>query len=183
VRLLWTTGYFSCPFQTRSCKVPVLLGRAPLRREFCAGAYAVFPKPFTAIAILIMFIIPFPSRPHLESRSIFVEGLFLHELRSNAREKEGVLWRLVSTIKTNLISIDPYLIVICVQYVLMVVFGFRLFSGFMGLLVEFLWLFVPIFVISTTCSWWFYRNTSTPSTGVIFNTLLLAWTAAVVFPF
>jgi hypothetical protein len=55
--------------------------------------------------------------------------------------------------------------------------------GMVGFLMEFLWLFVPIFAISTACSWLFYRNTSSIGLDVIFNALIFAWVAAVVFPF
>jgi hypothetical protein len=49
--------------------------------------------------------------------------------------------------------------------------------------VEFLWLMTPIFAITTFCSIYLYRRTGSLTAGAVFNTLMLAWIAAVVFPF
>jgi len=69
------------------------------------------------------------------------------------------------------------------NYVPSVIADVRLLPTFAGFLVEFVWGIIPVFVISTVCSWWFYRNNSTIGTGVIFNALLFAWTSVGVFPF
>ena len=112
-----------------------------------------------------------------------VDGLFLHGVRTGEDETGGVRRAFCGLGKVVLMKVVPYLLVIVFQYVPFVVFGVPLLGGFAGLLVEFLWLFVPIFVISTVCSWWFHRYTGTIGLGVMFNTLIFAWMAAVVFPF
>jgi len=47
---------------------------------------------------------------------------------------------------------------------------------------EFLWGVMALFIISTACSWWFHRRTSSVGMGAIFNALLFAWSAASIFP-
>lgn len=112
----------------------------------------------------------------------FVEGLFLHRLRKR-NQRTGVLFEIQDVLKVIMIKVGPFVALICLQYLPWVLLGFPLFPGMVGFLMEFLWLFVPIFAMSTACSWWFYRNTSSIGLGVIFNALIFAWVAAVVFPF
>ena len=112
----------------------------------------------------------------------FVEGLFLHRLRKG-NQRTGVLFEIQDVLKVIMIKVGPFVALICLQYLPWVLLGFPLFPGMVGFLMEFLWLFVPIFAISTATSWWFYRNTSSIGLGVIFNALIFAWVAAVVFPF
>jgi dienelactone hydrolase len=113
----------------------------------------------------------------------FCEGLLLHELRNNGSGLNRGVGRFRSALKVVLIKVTPYAALILLQYVPWVLFGFPVFPSYVGFLVEFLWLLVPVFFISTFCSWWFYRITLSIGTGAIFNMLLFAWAAAVIFPF
>jgi dienelactone hydrolase len=112
-----------------------------------------------------------------------VEGLYLHELRGWPLQKQGLLSELLSGSKVVLGKVAPLVAVICLQYVPMVLFNVRIFPSYAGFLVEFLWLIIPIFIITTTCSWWLYRNTKSVWSGAAFNALMMAWAASTVFPF
>jgi dienelactone hydrolase len=112
-----------------------------------------------------------------------VEGLYLHEPNYFGITKKGNFDKLRAWTGIVLAKISPFLIIIGVQYLPQLVLGVWVVPGFAGLLVEFLWLIIPIFVLTTTCSWWFHNKTRTIGTGVIFNALILAWMASVVFPF
>lgn len=112
----------------------------------------------------------------------FAEGLFLHELSARQSRKHQVGREVLAMSKAIALKITPYVLVICAQYVPMFLLNFRLFSGFSGFIVMFFWGFVPLFVITTACSWWLYRCSSKIGTGAIFNALLFAWSAAANFP-
>jgi len=112
------------------------------------------------------------------------EGLYLHEFSGKTQQRQQGNWvDLRNCVKTVLIKIAPFLAIICLQYLSKVFFNIWILPGTFGFLVEFLWIIIPIFIINTACSWWFYKNTGRVGTGAVFNALLIAWIASVVFPF
>ena len=111
-----------------------------------------------------------------------VEGLYLHELRQPSWRKSVLLSSVLDLARTVGVKVSPYLAVLLLQYAPFVLFGFQLFPSFAGFLIEFLWLLTPIFVVSTACSWWFFRSTSRIGPGAAFNALIFAWIAASLFP-
>jgi hypothetical protein len=112
------------------------------------------------------------------------EGLYLYEFIDKTQQRQQGNWvDLRNCVKTVLIKIAPFLAVICLQYLPKVFFNVWILQGTFGFLVEFLWLIIPIFIITTVSSWWFYKNTGGVGTGAVFNAILLAWIASVVFPF
>lgn len=109
------------------------------------------------------------------------EGLYLHEF--NYCQIQGSLTDLRDYGKAVFSRIIPFVAVICLQYMPKVLFNIWIMPSFVGFLVECLWLIVPVFIITTTCSWWLYRNTKKVGTGAVFNALMMAWVASIVFPF
>ena len=107
----------------------------------------------------------------------FVEGLYLHVLRKGGSEEYSDLFRVLT------IKLIPYLAVLGIQYVPMYTLNLRLFPGLLGFFLEFIWAIVPLFAISTACSWWLHRVTGRSGAGAIFNSLLIAWVSASLFPF
>jgi uncharacterized protein len=109
------------------------------------------------------------------------EGIYLYAFNtpSNSVRK----WRVLEWMKVVFIKISPFLLIIAIQYFPKVIIDVWILPSFIGFIAEFLWLIIPIFVITTTCGWWFYEKTGKIGTGVVFNTLLLSWITAVVFPF
>ncbi len=111
------------------------------------------------------------------------EGLYLHAPLGLDRPSKGKMAKSIELAEILFAKISPFILIIGLQYLSRLVLGVWLLPGFAGFIVEFLWLIIPIFVITTTCSWWFHIKTGALATGIVFNTLLLAWIAAVVFPF
>jgi pimeloyl-ACP methyl ester carboxylesterase len=112
-----------------------------------------------------------------------VEGLYFYELRGWAWQKQGFVSGLLDCGKVVLGKVVPFVAVICMQYVPIVLFNLWVLPSFVGFLVEFLWLIAPIFIITTICYWWFYRNTKSVWLGALFNALMMAWVASTTFPF
>ena len=86
-------------------------------------------------------------------------------------------------VKAVLISVSPFILFLGVNFLPKVFFDFWVIPSFGGFLIEILWLLIPIFMLATFCSLYFFRQTGNLALGTIFNTLLLAWIAATVFPF
>jgi dienelactone hydrolase len=112
------------------------------------------------------------------------EGLYLHQpCKLRQQQKQVKLFDLREYVSVVIGKTAPFLMVICLQYLPAIVFGFWVFPSFSGFIFEFLWLIVPIFILTTTSSWWFYKKTRRIGLGALFNTLTMAWVAAAVFPF
>jgi hypothetical protein len=111
------------------------------------------------------------------------EGLYFFELGGWAGQKPWLVSGLLGCGKVVVGKVVPFVAVICVQYVPIVLFNLWVFPSFVGFLIEFLWLIVPIFIITTICSWWFFRNTGSVWLGALSNSLMMAWVASTTFPF
>jgi len=110
------------------------------------------------------------------------EGMYLHELQQTKTGKGN--WNGVANYtKVVFAKITPFLILIGLQYLPKLFFNIWVFPSFIGFIAEFLWLIVPIFIITSVSSTWFYKNTRNIATGAVFNTLIIAWITSVVFPF
>jgi hypothetical protein len=109
------------------------------------------------------------------------EGRYLHEL-NNALEKHGISIVFLNYCKAIFGKTVPFLILILLQYLTKVAFGIWLLPSFVGFLIEFLWLIVPIFLITTSFSFWFHNKTWRTAPGALFNALLMSWVASAVFP-
>lgn len=107
----------------------------------------------------------------------YSEGLYLFEIRRGAR------LALFDLLEVWGIKLLPFVAVILLQYGSMYLFDVRLLPGFLGFFVEFLWVIVPLFVITTATSWWFHRLTGKIGMGVLFNSLVISWVSASLFPF
>ncbi|MEM3647097.1 MAG: alpha/beta fold hydrolase [Thermofilum sp.] len=112
----------------------------------------------------------------------YVEGIYLHALRGGSG-KNGFVSEALSMGRTIWIKIAPYVLIMGVQYIPMFLLEVKLLTSFLGFLIEFLPLITVQFIISTACSWWLHRLTSSIVTGTVFNALLFAWVSAGVFPF
>jgi dienelactone hydrolase len=81
------------------------------------------------------------------------------------------------------VTVSPFLLFLALNFLPKTLFDFWIIPSFAGFLIEFLWLMVPIFIITTFCSIYLYNRTKNFVLGTIFNMLILAWIAATVFPF
>jgi dienelactone hydrolase len=130
------------------------------------------PRRVLAFAAFVPFFLAY----------FLAEGVYLHDPEDSKTRKEGSLTKIGEWAQVVFAKISPFLILIVVQYLPKLILNVWVLPSFLGFIAEFLWLIVPIFVLTTTCSWWFYNKTATTGTGAIFNALILAWVAAVVFP-
>jgi len=112
----------------------------------------------------------------------YVEGIYLHVLRGESRES-GFLTEALAMGRTIGIKIAPYILIMGLQYIPMFLLEVKPLTSFLGFLIEFLPLITLQFTISTACSWWLHRLTSSIGMGTVFNALLFAWISAGVFPF
>jgi dienelactone hydrolase len=112
----------------------------------------------------------------------FVEGLYLHKLRSSLIYKKNIWYLIVNATKTIGIKVFPYLALLCIDYVPLFLLNIRLLQSLIGFLMEFIVGLVPLFMITVAYSWWFYHKTANLGMAVILNSLLFAWSAAATFP-
>ena len=134
-------------------------------------------KPLNASRILLMPIfIPFFLLFFLS------EGLYLHVIRGQ-RNGTGLLSPFLDMLETVTIAIIPYVSIMVAQYAPMFLFEFKLFSSTVGFMIEFLPLLTLQLAVAAFCSWWFHRVSSSIGAGAVFNTLMLAWVSASIFPF
>jgi hypothetical protein len=111
------------------------------------------------------------------------EGFYFHKPQEVQEREQKTRAVLQSYGRTVVWKIAPFVILLLLQYVPKIFLDIWILPSFVGFLIEFLWLIVPIFIVTTTCSWWFCRNTNNVATGAIFNALVMAWVASGVFPF
>jgi len=109
------------------------------------------------------------------------EGLLLHDL---PRHSSDTIRKQIRNYAETLIGKTlPFVVLLVIHYSGKILFDFWILPGFAGFLMEFLWLILPIFVITTSISWWFHKNTKRIFYGALLNALLMSWVASVVFPF
>jgi hypothetical protein len=110
------------------------------------------------------------------------EASYLHD-HDDSNIKQGKMVGIKGCLEAIFWKIMPFVAIIALLYLPKALFNIWILPSFVGFLIEFFWIIIPIFVMTTTFSWWFYRHTNGTMTGILFNTLILAWIAASVFPF
>ena len=153
--------------------------------------YAIVYIGESYLGVTLTFIIPLFRTLTFRRLSVFTifipffgvyfiaEGLYFHQLRIQKADEPGFK----NLIRTIALKVAPYFWLIIIQYGAMIMFERRVFTGMVGFLIEFLLAIIPIFMITIAHSWWFHRITRRIGMGVVFNTLLLSWISAGLFPF
>ncbi len=124
-----------------------------------------FPTSTTRLALLPAFLPFYLAYMAFESRLFHGWG----------RSELPGLARMVAA------KAGPYLVVLFLQYGGMYLFDVRLLPGFAAFFMEFLWLIIPIFALSTFFTWWFQGRGLW--TGVLLNSLFYSWFTVSIFPF
>ncbi len=106
----------------------------------------------------------------------FVEGLYFHRYRVPKRNS------IEDSIRIITIKVAPYVALVLTNYLPMFLFSFRVFPSFAGFIMEFVLGIIPLFMITISYSWWFFRKTNNFGVGVVLNALLFAWSSAAIFP-
>jgi len=140
---------------------------SPILRDFSSAR-----RVFAFLAFIPFFLAYFVA-----------EGLFLHDLPRSASGSPQLQHKMRDYAETIIGKILPFVILIAIHYSTKILFDIWILPGFAGFLMEFLVLIIPIFVITTTVSWWFYNKTQRIGYGALFNALVMSWVASVIFPF
>lgn len=139
---------------------------SPVFRDFTTARALVFPT------FIPFFFLYFAS-----------ESLFLHDLPRHDSNGIKTRHQIQNYVEPVLGKILPFAILLAFHFSSKIFFDFWVLPSFVGFLLEFLWLILPIFVITTIISWWFHKNTQRAGYGALLNALLMSWVASVVFPF
>jgi hypothetical protein len=111
-----------------------------------------------------------------------IDGLWIMgSLRTQPKEtwwKAQAWW----TGKAIFIKTIILVAILIVQTVASAILGGPFISGFIGFYLLFLWMFIPMYAVSTTFLAWSYRLTSRYYIAVIFNAFLFAWLMAAILP-
>lgn len=110
----------------------------------------------------------------------FADGLFFYEYY-NYREREDVKSSISQFFKIVGIKIAPFVLIIVIIYGPMFLFDQKVVSGFLGLIFEFLVGMIPLILVSSFFTHWFYRLTGSIGTGAFYNALTIAWIIADTF--
>ena len=138
----------------------------PIFREL-----VLFPRIVMFVLFIPFFIIYF-----------FVEGTYFHLFRKDPTKEKNFRLQILDCLQLILLKILPYAFILGIHYFFMIILNIRIFPGYIGFIIEFFWVIIPLFIFSTIFSWYYYQITNTIGTGVILNTLLFAWVAAGLFP-
>jgi len=112
----------------------------------------------------------------------FIEGLVFHVFHDWSNDLKSKSAEIKAIIKINIIKILPYVIVLLTLYVPQFTFNILLFPSSAAFFLEFLVLILPIFIITTTISWFSYRHMGNITFATIVNAILVAWISASLFP-
>ncbi|UCG01982.1 MAG: alpha/beta hydrolase [Candidatus Heimdallarchaeota archaeon] len=112
--------------------------------------------------------------------NFFADGLFFYEYY-NQKEGEDVKSAVVQFFKIMGSKIVLFAFLIVILYGPLFLFDLKIIPGFLGLILEFMWGVIPIIIISSFFTDWFYRLTRSIGPGALFNALIIAWIIADTF--
>ncbi len=141
-------------------------------RAFLPFLKALSPLRALYVPIYFLLLLPF----------VLVEGLWLMGLLRTSPRETWYSTQTFWTVKAIFIKILLYASIIIIQVVGSIAIGGALISGSIGFQLIFLYMFIPIFAVSTTVIAWSYRLTNRFYIAVLFNALLFAWIMAAILP-
>ncbi len=131
-------------------------------------------SPLRALFVPLYFLLFLPV--------FLVDGLWLMGyLRTQPKEnwKNTQIWW---TSKAILIKVLVLALILLIQTGVSFAIGGPFISGFMGFYLLFLWIFIPMYAISTTFLAWSYRLSNRFYIAILFNAFLFAWIMAAILP-
>ncbi len=111
-----------------------------------------------------------------------VDGFVVTSIYSSKKKKEDTKNKLLASIKVIGMKLLPFVLVLLIQYIPLIIFDFKILTGFIGFSMQFIIMLLPLFLIFTVISIWFFEKTSSVETGALLNALLFAWTLATLLP-
>ncbi|MFX0015088.1 MAG: alpha/beta hydrolase [Promethearchaeota archaeon] len=112
--------------------------------------------------------------------NFYADGLFFYEYFHN-REGEDIKSSILTFFKIVGVKIAPFIFILIILYAPLFLFNQKIVPGFLGLILEFLWGIIPVILIPSIFTEWFYRLTRSTGSGALFNTLIIAWIIADTF--
>lgn len=131
-------------------------------------------SPLRALFVPIYFLLLIPY--------VLIEGLWLMGILRTTPKDPWVQTQTFWTAKAIFIKCLLYASIIIIQLVGSFVIGASFISGSIGFQLIFLYMFVPMFAVSTTVIAWSYRLSNRFYIATIFNALLFAWVMAGILP-
>jgi dienelactone hydrolase len=131
-------------------------------------------SPLRALFVPLYFLLFLPV--------FLVDGLWvMGYLRTQPKGnwlKTQVWW----TSKAIIIKVLILVLVLVIQTGVSFAIGGPFISGFMGFYLLFLWIFIPMYAISTSFLAWSYRLSNRFYIAILFNAILFAWIMAAILP-
>lgn len=131
-------------------------------------------SPLRALFVPLYFFLLLPVT--------LIDGLWIMGyLRTKPQEK----WWFTQTWWTSKAIFIKVLImafILLIQTVMSFILGGPFISGFMGFYLLFLWIFIPMYAVSTTYLAWSYRLSNRFYIAVFFNAFLFSWLMAAILP-
>jgi pimeloyl-ACP methyl ester carboxylesterase len=118
--------------------------------------------------LYLIFAIPF----------FVVEGIWLIGLLRTPPKQTWFKTQMVWTVKAAFIKVIPYVLVLLIQFSLTLATGAPFFSGQIGFMLLFLWMFIPMLAVAACTTAWSYRLSNRVYIGAVFNALVFSWILA-----
>ena len=127
-------------------------------------------------ALMFLILIPFMFI-YFVMDGFISTGIYERNLKNHNNKTK--IWSATKVIGLKLL---PLVLVLLIQYIPLLISGFQLFTGFLGFSMQFIFMLLPLFLIYSTATLWFYEKTKTIESGALFNALLFAWTLSTLLP-
>ncbi|MFW9852507.1 MAG: alpha/beta hydrolase [Candidatus Thorarchaeota archaeon] len=127
-------------------------------------------------ALMFLILVPFMFA------YFTMDGLVFTSIYNERKREENTKNKLIASAQVVGIKLLPFILVLLIQYLTMVIFNFKILTGFLGFSMQFLIMLLPLFLIYTVITIWFFERTSSVETGALLNALLFAWTLATLLP-
>ena len=111
-----------------------------------------------------------------------IDGLITVGMYNLNIKEETKKQKFLAVLKIIGIKLLPFVLVLIVQYIPLIIFNFRILSGFLGFSIQFIIMLLPLFIIYTIVTTWLYDKTGTLESGALLNAFLFAWTLATLLP-
>ncbi len=131
-------------------------------------------SPLRALFVPLYFLLFLPI--------FLVDGLWVMGYLRTQPKGNWIKTQTWWTSKAIIIKVLILTLVLAIQTGVSFALGGPFISGFMGFYLLFLWIFIPMYAISTTFLAWSYRLSNRFYIAILFNAILFAWIMAAILP-
>ena len=141
-------------------------------RAFLPFLKAISPVRAAYIPVYFLLLLPF----------FLIEALWLMGFLRTAPRDRWCTTQTVWIVKAIFIKILLYVSIILIQTLGSIAIGGSLISGSIGFQLIYLYMFIPLFAVSTTVIAWSYRISNRFYIAIVFNAFIFAWLMASILP-